>query len=83
VSLWSDDWDYICRGQDRRLIVEDVIAAIRDPDRIVFDALPARLRYYKEGVGPPTWLRVVVLFEREGGRVYNAIPMRRIPRRDQ
>jgi hypothetical protein len=40
-----------------------VLATLRLPDYRTPDPRPGRERYYKEGVGPQNWLRVVLKFD--------------------
>ncbi len=42
-----------------------VVATIERPDFIEPDARPGRERYFRRGLGPARWLRVVVAFDLE------------------
>jgi hypothetical protein len=49
-----------------------VINTVADPDRRDPDPRPGRERYYKRGIGPSSWLFVVVDFNMAEPRVVTA-----------
>jgi hypothetical protein len=57
----------------------DVIGAIASPDVIERDPWPGRERYFRRGVGPSTWLRVVVDFDQKPPGVVTAFGLRKGP----
>ncbi len=46
----------------------------RRPDHVEPDALPARSRFYRHGVGPSRWLMAVVSYEQEPARIITRWP---------
>jgi hypothetical protein len=57
----------------------DVVEAISSPDVIERDPWPRRERYFRRGVGPSMWLRVVVDFDEKPPRVVTAFGLRKGP----
>jgi len=60
---------------------EHVLAAVEAPDHVEPDPRPDRRRYYRQDVGPSSWLMVVVSFEQEPGRIITALALRKDPKR--
>ena len=46
---------------------------VAKPDHVELDALPARSRFYRRGVGPSRWLMAVVSYEQEPARIITAL----------
>lgn len=57
---------------------EDVLAAIREPT-IIKTVRDGEDWFYREGVGPSQWLKVVVASDEHGAFVVAAFPRRRLP----
>ncbi len=51
------------------------------PDHVEPDALPARTRYYRRGLGPSRWLMAVVSYEQQPARIITALANRKDPKR--
>ena len=53
---------------------------VAHPDHVEPDALPARTRLYRRGVGPSRWLMAVVSYEQEPARIITALANRKDPK---
>jgi hypothetical protein len=56
-----------------------VLATVTTPDRREAADRPGRTRFFKRGVGPSSWLLVVVEYEAEPARIVTALGYRRGP----
>ena len=80
VELDEERWQHIVQQHPRMArYVRSVMAAIRDPDRILPGDEPGEEFFYLEGEGPSRWLKVVVHFEEEEGRIITAFPRSSMP----
>lgn len=81
VHLTPRRWDHIAYGHPRlRPYRDDVIRAIAEPTEWFEAPRPGEAWYYLRGVGPSTWLKVVVAYdEKSTGSVITAFPRRRKP----
>lgn len=57
----------------------DVLEAVRIPDRRRAGHEPNEEWFYREGVGPSRWIKVVVIYEADRGSVITAFPRRAFP----
>ena len=83
VVLLTRIWDEkIARDHPELVDHRDaVLETVAKPDHVEADALPARRRFYRRGVGPSRWLMVVVSYEQEPARVITALANRKDPKR--
>ncbi len=58
-----------------------VMETVAKPDHTEPDALPARVRFYRRGVGPSRWLMAVVSYEQQPARIITALANRKDPKR--
>ena len=73
IFLTEDVWAHIMsRHPEMSRHEQAVMDTITHPDRIEPDVRPGRERFLGYRRGPTTWLRVVVSFEGEQGRVITA-----------
>ena len=56
-----------------------VLGAVERPDRRIRGREPTEEWYYGGGVGPSRWIKVVVHYEGDVGRIVTAFPRRRFP----
>ena len=56
-----------------------LLGTVTRPDRRLPGRDPAEEWYYRSGVGPSRWLRVVVHYERDEGLIVTAFPRRSLP----
>lgn len=57
----------------------DVLKAVRTPDRRCIGHESNEEWFYREGVGPSRWIKVVVIYEADRGSVITAFPRRSFP----
>jgi hypothetical protein len=58
-----------------------VMETVAKPDHTELDTLPARVRFYRRGVGPSRWLTAVVSYEQQPARIITALANRKDPKR--
>ena len=79
VRLGEEQWAHIkAEHRNLRPHLRDITAAVREPDRLLRGRRPEE-RYYAQGVGPDTWIKVVVHYEGERGSIATAFPRSRFP----
>jgi hypothetical protein len=61
--------------------LDAVIQTVAKPDHVEPDALAARTRYYRRGLGPSRWLMAVVSYEQQPARIITALANRKDPKR--
>jgi hypothetical protein len=61
--------------------LDAVMETVAKPDHVEPDAIPARTRFYRRGVGPSRWLMVVVSYEQQPARIITALANRKDPKR--
>jgi hypothetical protein len=83
VKLDQERWDHITNPIDGHPEIarfrEEVLRAIRIPDRRLPGRDPNEEWFYVGHVGPSRWIKVVVLYEQGGGRIITAFPRRAFP----
>jgi hypothetical protein len=63
VVIAATRWAHVLsEHEDMAPHLDDVVAALEFPDHQESDYRPGRERYFKQGVGPESWLRVVIEF---------------------
>lgn len=78
LNEWS--WAHIlARHPDLAVDRRDLLDAVADPDRRAEGQQPGEEWFYRRGLGPSAWIRVVVHYERGRGRIVTAFPRRRFP----
>ncbi len=60
--------------------LDAVMQTVAKPDHSEPDALPARRRYYRQGLGPSRWLVAVVSYEQQPARIITALANRKDPK---
>ena len=58
---------------------ERIFGAVADPDRRVAGPEVGEEWFHSSGFGPSRWLRVVVHYEEDRGRIVTAFPRRSFP----
>lgn len=80
VELRQEDWDHITEGHPEMSGLQaEVLRAIKAPDRRRVGHEPNEKWYYLGGVGPSSWIKTVVVFETQDGRIITAFPRRAFP----
>jgi hypothetical protein len=81
VLLDVERWEHIIDGHpELGHIQEEVLRAVGSPTEIVAGRDSDEEWFYLEGAGPSRWLKVVVVFDRQGsGRIITAFGRRRKP----
>jgi hypothetical protein len=60
--------------------VELILGTVAHPDHVAPDDIPGREHFYRRGLDPNRWLRVVVDFNEEPGWVVTALVQNNPPR---
>jgi hypothetical protein len=81
VWLEGERWAHIIDGHpELRGIRTDVVRAVESPTEVLAGRSPEEAWFYLAGAGPSRWLKVVVVFDRQGsGRIITAFGRRRKP----
>lgn len=80
VELSSERWLHILDGHPELAgHVESVAQAVREPDRRLSGHLEDEEWFYLAGAGPSRWLKVVVHYEGDRGRIVTAFGRRSMP----
>jgi hypothetical protein len=80
VQLHRSAWDHVLDEHlEMQDYLEDVMAAIIDPDHREPDVRPGRERYFRRS-GPLRWIRVVTQLAGNVDRVVTAFPQSNDPR---
>ena len=58
---------------------DDILAVVARPDTRMAGGTKGEEWYYRRGLGPSEWLRVVVHFRDERGLIVTAFPRRSLP----
>jgi transcriptional regulator with XRE-family HTH domain len=76
VHLPTDRWHHILAGHPEMFpYLDDVLRAIQVPTKHVERARPGQDWFYLEGIGPSSWLKVVVAYDENSvGNVKTAFP---------
>lgn len=78
LNAWS--WGHILvRHPDLAVDRRDLLDTVADPDRRAEGPKPGEEWFYRRGLGPSAWIRVVVHYEHGRGRIVTAFPRRRFP----
>jgi hypothetical protein len=83
VVLSSSRWEHIIdRGAghpEMTGLQAEVLEAVRAPDRRQLGHEPNENWFYRAGVGPSQWIKVVVIYEAGRGSIITAFPRRTYP----
>ncbi len=80
VELRQEDWDHIIEGHPEvRDLQAEVLRAVEVPTRHREGHEVNEKWFYLGGVGPSSWIKVVVVFATQGGRIITAYPRRTFP----
>ena len=81
VSLGDERWAHIIDGHpELQDIQADIARAVESPSEVIAGRAPDEEWFYLAGAGPSRWLKVVVVFDRQGrGRIITAFGRRRKP----
>jgi hypothetical protein len=80
VVLTDERWEHV-RLQHPNLDVEPAVLlnAVARPSRRLRGRRPSEEWFYRRGVGPTDWMRVVVHYEGDRGLIVTAFPRRWYP----
>ena len=81
VSLDDERWEHIIDGHpELRDMQVDILRTVESPSEVIAGRGPDEEWFYLAGAGPSRWLKVVVIFDRQGsGRIITAFGRRRKP----
>lgn len=80
VELTSERWAHIVSGHPELTpFHDDVLRAVRAPDRRLAGRAVNEEWLYLGGAGPSRWLKVVVAYDGAVGRIITAFARRRLP----
>ena len=80
VILTAPAWVHVRRNHPENDVeAEDLLAAIARPTRRIRGREPGEEWFYFEFAGPSRWLKVVVHYEHDEGRIVTAFPRRAFP----
>jgi len=80
VALTWSRWSHIRRKHRNLGIARDVLLDIvAAPDERISGREEGEEWFYRRGVGPSAWVKVVVHFDREHGVIATAFPRRSFP----
>lgn len=78
VVLTRSRWEHIVNRDfghpEMAGLRDDVLEAVRTPHRYRVGHEPNEGWFYREGVGPSRWIKVVVIYEAGGGSIITAFP---------
>jgi hypothetical protein len=78
VVLTATAWAHIAdEHPDIAPFRDEVLETIAEPDAVADDPRPGRQRFYRHGIGPSRWLRVIVDFNQSPARVVTAFGFRK------
>jgi len=75
VVLTSSGWSHV-REQHPELLplIDEVLEVVTTPDAITPDPKRGRWRYWRAGVGPTRWVRVIVNWNKTPAEIHTAFP---------
>jgi hypothetical protein len=81
VVLDVERWEHIVDGHPELGHMQaQILRAVESPTEVMVGRMPDEEWFYLEGAGPSRWLKVVVVFDRQGsGRIITAFGRRRKP----
>lgn len=80
VVMSSETWRHIVTAHPELDVAPNVLLdAVAAPDRRARGRETGEEWFYRGGVGPSRWLRVVVHYEHDQGRIVTAFPRRAFP----
>jgi hypothetical protein len=80
VVLDWEGWNHILRRHPYIGVgPQDIVAVVARPDERVPGREAGERWYYRRGLGPSAWIRVVVHYEHDRGLVVTAFPRRSFP----
>lgn len=80
VELSRERWKHILEGHpELARHLESVTRAVREPDKRLPGRQDGEEWFYLAGAGPSRWLKVVVHYEGERGRIVTAFGRRSTP----
>jgi hypothetical protein len=81
VEITEEVWAHVmAEHEELAAYLDEVVATLEYPDYYESDVRPGRERYFRRGVGPGSWLRVVIEFGRESDRLVTAFAQQQDPR---
>jgi hypothetical protein len=63
VEITEKAWRHVCDHGEMTTHFDQIKETISHPAHIEDDVRPGRVRYYRQGIGPTRWLRVVISYE--------------------
>jgi hypothetical protein len=80
VELTNEGWQHVIDGHPELAPLQaDVMRGVHAPSRRLGGRDPAEEWFYLAGVGPSRWIKMVVVFEGDTGRIITAFPRRAFP----
>lgn len=80
IQLSRERWEHIIRGHpELKLHLAEVMDAVRRPDRRMPGRVPGEEWFYLANAGPSRWLKVVVHYQGDVGRIITAFARRSMP----
>ena len=70
----------IQRHPELARLIDELLETIQCPEAITPDPLAGRWRYWRSGIGPTRWVRVVVAWDEGPPGIVTAFPTGRIDR---
>lgn len=78
VVLTAAAWGHILRRHpEMDMHQAEILETVASPHMLVADPKSERKRFYRSGVGPSRWLRVIVDFNQRPARVVSAFGVRK------
>lgn len=80
VVLTRESWEHIIDGHPYIGVgPEEIVDIVARPNRSTRGPMVDEEWFYRRGIGPSAWIRVVVHFEQGHGLIVTAFPRRRFP----
>ena len=80
VALGEATWTHIVvEHDDLGCSPRDILRAVEDPGRRIHGREPHEEWFYAPGIGPSRWVKVVVHYEGDVGRIVTAFARRSFP----
>jgi hypothetical protein len=80
VELLQADWTHIISAHPEMSGLQtEVLRAVAAPDRRRVGHEPNEKWFYLRGAGPSSWIKAVVVFDQQRGRIITAFPRRTFP----
>jgi hypothetical protein len=78
ILSWAG-WLHIREHRELDVLPEAILRVVADPDVRASGREPGEDWFYGAGLGPSTWLKVVVHYEHDRGLIVTAFPRRSFP----